>query len=115
MIDPAQLSVAVGAVKLSTLHSAVTSSKSATSARGGVKIGYSENGKNYPVELSSEKMYVNVPWTDNNTTYSVGDGGLTQINFTSAFRDKLNSVAMNANNYSLSSLHTLNSSAATIR
>ena len=37
------------------------------------------------------------------TQYSVGDGGLTQINFTSAFRDKLNSVAMNANNYSLSS------------
>lgn len=35
-------------------------------------IGYAENGKNYPVELdSSGKMYVNVPWTDNNTTYSV--------------------------------------------
>ena len=41
-----------------------------TSARGGFKIGYSENGKNYPVELSSEKMYVNVPWTDNNTVYT---------------------------------------------
>jgi hypothetical protein len=42
----------------------------ATSAtRGGAKIGYVESGKNYPVELSSEKMYVNVPWT--NTTYSV--------------------------------------------
>ena len=36
VIEPAQLSVAVGAVKLSTLHCAVTSSKSATSARGGV-------------------------------------------------------------------------------
>ena len=37
----------------------------ATSAvRGGVKIGYTETGKNYPVELSSEQMYVNVPWTD---------------------------------------------------
>ena len=24
-----------------------------------------------PVELSSEKMYVNVPWTDNNTTYDL--------------------------------------------
>jgi len=41
-----------------------------TSARGGFKIGYSESGKNYPVELSSEKMYVNVPWTDNNTVYT---------------------------------------------
>jgi hypothetical protein len=41
-----------------------------SSTRGGVKIGYSENGKNYPVELSSEKMFVNVPWTDNNTVYT---------------------------------------------
>ena len=41
-------------------------------ARGGVKTGYAENGKNYPVELSNEKMFVNVPWTDTNTntTYS---------------------------------------------
>jgi hypothetical protein len=35
-----------------------------SSTRGGVKIGYTENGRNYPVELSSEQMYVNVPWTD---------------------------------------------------
>ena len=47
------------------------------STRGGFKIGYSENGKNYPVEVSSEKMYVNVPWTDNNTdtVTSVGVSG----------------------------------------
>ena len=38
-----------------------------SSARGGFKIGYTESGKNYPVELDSEKMYVNVPWTDTNT------------------------------------------------
>lgn len=44
------------------------------SVRGGFKIGYTENGKNYPVELSSEKMYVNVPWTDTNTTYSAFAG-----------------------------------------
>ena len=35
-----------------------------SSDRGGFKIGYSENGKNYPIELDSEKMFVNVPWTD---------------------------------------------------
>ncbi len=39
--------------------------------RGGAKIGYAQNGKNYPVQLSNEQMYVYVPWTDNNTTYSV--------------------------------------------
>ena len=38
-----------------------------SSDRGGVKIGYTENGKNYPVELDNEKMYVNVPWTDTTT------------------------------------------------
>lgn len=47
---------------------------SSSLTRGGVKIGYTENGKNYPVELSNEQMYVNVPWTDNNTTYSAGSG-----------------------------------------
>lgn len=40
----------------------------ATSSIGGViKIGYSENGQNYPVELDSNgKAFVNVPWTDKN-------------------------------------------------
>ena len=46
-----------------------------SSVRGGIKIGYSENGRNYPVELSSEKAFVNVPWTDSgDTTYSAGTG-----------------------------------------
>ena len=70
-------------------------------AIGGVKIGYSENGKNYPVELSSGQMYVNVPWVDTNTTYSVGDGGLTQNNFTTTLKNKLDGIAASANNYVL--------------
>ena len=37
--------------------------------------------------------------TDTNTTYSVGDGGLSQINFTSADHTKLNGIAASANNY----------------
>ena len=41
----------------------------ADGTRGGVQIGYSENAQNYPVELSSEKMFVNVPWTD--TAYTL--------------------------------------------
>lgn len=39
--------------------------------RGGIKTGYSQNGKNYPVQLNNtEQAYVSVPWTDNNTTYA---------------------------------------------
>ena len=44
----------------------------ANGTRGGVQIGYTTSGKNYAVQLSSEKMYVNVPWE--NTTYSAGTG-----------------------------------------
>ena len=39
--------------------------------RGGIQVGYAANGKNYPVQLSGEKAYVNVPWTDTNTTYGL--------------------------------------------
>lgn len=40
--------------------------------RGGIKSGYQQNGKNYPVQINAqEQAYVNVPWTDNNTTYEV--------------------------------------------
>jgi hypothetical protein len=43
---------------------------------GGFKTGYSENGKNYPIELSEGKAYVNVPWVDTNTahTHTAGTG-----------------------------------------
>lgn len=41
------------------------------SLRGGIQVGYAANGKNYPVQLSGDKAYVNVPWTDTNTTYSL--------------------------------------------
>lgn len=34
---------------------------------GGIKLGYSQSGKNYPVQLSDGKAYVNVPWTDTDT------------------------------------------------
>lgn len=39
---------------------------------GGIKTGFTKNdsAKNYPVELSGDKAYVHVPWTDNNTTYT---------------------------------------------
>lgn len=62
---------------------------SANGTRGGIQVGYSENGKNYPVELSSEKAFVNVPWTD--TTYSAGtDLDLSGTTF--SLESELNSV-----------------------
>ena len=36
-----------------------------------------------------------------NTTYSVGDGGLTENDFTDALKTKLDGIAASANNYSL--------------
>jgi len=47
-----------------------------SSAYGGIKVGYTENSQNYPVELSGGKAFVNVPWVDTNTntTYTAGTG-----------------------------------------
>ena len=43
-----------------------------STTKGGITLGYSQSGKNYPVVLDSNgKAYVNVPWTDTNTTYSL--------------------------------------------
>jgi len=57
----------------------------ADGTRGGIQIGYTESGKNYPVELSGEKAFVNVPWTD--TPYVLplaadGTRGGVQIGYT---------------------------------
>lgn len=41
---------------------------------GVIEIGYTQTGKSYPVELSSGKAYVNVPWQNDNTKYSAGAG-----------------------------------------
>lgn len=51
----------------------LTSIPAATSSTyGGIQIGYTPSGKNYAVQLSNGKAYVNVPWTDTNTTYTAG-------------------------------------------
>lgn len=84
--------------------------------RGGIKVGYAANGRNYPVQMDGEKAYVNVPWTDTNTTYDlspyaktadvntalsrkvdvVSGKGLSTEDFTSALKTKLNGIANGA-------------------
>lgn len=51
--------------------------KTATSTDlGGIKIGYAQSGKNYPVKLDgSNNAYVNVPWVDTNTDTKVTSVG----------------------------------------
>lgn len=39
-----------------------TYSEATSSAYGLIKVGYAQNGKNYPVQLTSGKAYVYVPW-----------------------------------------------------
>lgn len=43
-----------------------------SSAYGGIQIGYTTSNRNYAVQLSNGKAYVNVPWTDTNITYRAG-------------------------------------------
>lgn len=51
--------------------SAFTPPTSSATVLGGIKVGYTTSGKNYKVQLDSfGNAYVNVPWTDNNTTYN---------------------------------------------
>lgn len=51
--------------------STFTPPTSSATVLGGIKVGYTTSGKNYKVQLdSSGNAYVNVPWTDNNTTYN---------------------------------------------
>jgi hypothetical protein len=87
------------------------------SVLGGILIGYGTSGRNYAVLLDgSGKAYVNVPWTDTNTTYDlspyaktadvnkalakkvdvVSGKGLSTEDFTAALKTKLNGIATGA-------------------
>lgn len=67
--------------------STFTPPTSSATALGGIKVGYTTSGKNYKVQLdSSGNAYVNVPWTDNNTTYNEATAdtlGLVKIGYAS--------------------------------
>lgn len=60
----------------------------AASTLGGVKVGYTTSGKNYKLQVdASGNAFVNVPWTDNNTTYNQATAdtlGLVKIGYTSS-------------------------------
>lgn len=74
---------------------------STASALGGIKVGYTTSGKNYKVQLdASGNAYVNVPWTDNNTTYSVATTSANGL-MSKADKSKLDGIATGANHYSL--------------
>ena len=62
----------------------------ANDTRGGIQVGYAANGRNYPVQLSGEKAYVNVPWTDTNTTYDLSPYAkkMETVDFSSIRLDK---------------------------
>jgi len=53
------------------------------------------------VTLTPDGANLTIASSDTNTTYSVGDGGLTQNNFTNTLKSKLDNIASSANNYSL--------------
>lgn len=76
--------------------------QASSSALGGIKIGYSDNGRNYAVELdSSGKAYVNVPWTDTNTTYNVATTSANGL-MSSSDKSKLNGIQADADAVSFS-------------
>lgn len=65
--------------------STFTPPTSSATVLGGIKVGYTTFGKNYKVQLdSSGNAYVNVPWTDSNTTYTQATSdnlGLVKIGY----------------------------------
>lgn len=76
--------------------------QASSSALGGIKIGYSDNGRNYAVELdSSGKAYVNVPWTDTNTIYNVATTSVNGL-MSSSDKSKLDGIQAGADAVSFS-------------
>lgn len=73
----------------------------AASTLGGVKVGYTTSGKNYKLQVdASGNAFVNVPWTDNNTTYNQATAdtlGLVKIGYTSSGKNYAVSLDANGN------------------
>lgn len=75
----------------------------AASTLGGVKVGYTTSGKNYKLQVdASGNAFVNVPWTDNNTTYNQATAdtlGLVKIGYTSSGKNYAVSLDSNGKMY----------------
>lgn len=68
---------------------------------GGIKIGFAKDdtNKNYPVQLSGDKAYVHVPWTDTNTTYPLATTTKNGL-MSSTDKSKLDDLGLAATMYS---------------
>ena len=75
----------------------------AESTLGGIKVGYTNNGKNYKVQVdSSGNAYVDVPWTD--TTYSAATTSANGL-MSSTDKSKLDVVFASTTATSVASLN----------
>ena len=80
---------------LSNKPAAYSLPTASNTTKGGILIGFTESGKNYPVELdSTSKAFVNVPWTD--TTYSNATSSTDGL-MSSSDKSKLDGIASGAN------------------
>lgn len=75
---------------------------------GVIKLGYTDNNKNYAVELdANQKAYVNVPWTDNTFRTVTAGGNTLEQNETLAFTAGTNvSISENAGAVTIASTDT---------
>lgn len=64
---------------------------------GGIKIGYTTSGRNYAVQLSDGKAYVNVPWTTPGLATATADGLVPKF-------DALGTGSIDADSWVLSKL-----------
>lgn len=98
-----------------TIKEGISSVPLATSnAVGGFKTGYSNNAKNYSVQLDSNgKAFVNVPWTDTNTTYekatTTTDGLMSKEDkqLLNGLNIRIEYIQINADNVTNEDLHEI--------
>lgn len=95
----------------------------AGTALGGIKTDYVTSGKNYAVKVDSDgSAYVNVPWTDTNTTYTLSSFGITataaELNYvdgvTSNIQTQLNGKAASSHTHAATQVTGLTASRALV-